>query len=99
MKTKLTFNDVKDIQLDASDRKALASLSDRRDWLRFKAIVEDYILKLNYNLVSGTEIDKDVSFEELRKIRGFVYYWNKLVNLVEDGEHHKTDEEINKDTN
>lgn len=89
---KNTFEDVREIKLEDSDRTALASLSHNRAWGKFKAVVEDYVLKLTHNLAVGNVVSKDARYEEMDRLAGFVYYWTKLKDLVENGEHHKKDE-------
>ena len=80
--TKLNFDDVKEIVLDESDRGSLLRLEHNRDFSRLQKIVEDYILKLTYNLAAGSTITKELRYEEMDKLAGFTYYWKKIISLT-----------------
>ena len=71
------FITIKDEQI------SFARLRNTSDWKILKEMIERYILKLTYNLVSGTETEKGVSEDELKYQRGFVRYWKKIVKTVE----------------
>lgn len=87
-----TFGEISNVKLDTSDRNTLVVLAHSRGWGKLRRIVEDYTLQLTHNLIVGTESEKDSSVEELKALRGFVRYWAKIVDLVENEEHHKKDE-------
>lgn len=77
----------KDFETTEQEQKALERLRDKRDWQLLKTMVERYVLKLNYNLVAGTELERGARADQLEKLSGFVYYWNKLVTRVDYAEH------------
>lgn len=81
-----TFEESQKLELDKEAKKVLHDLGMSRQWLTLKSVIEDYILKLTFNLLVGTESEKDSSFEELKRLRGFVYYYNKIKNVVEKEE-------------
>ena len=78
----LSFEDVKDVKLESSEREAFLKLGGDRDFLVFKKVVEDYVLKLTYNLAVGNAISRDARHEEMDKLSGFVYFWNKIIDLT-----------------
>lgn len=89
MKKKLTFEEASEVSLDSIDRNAFSRLSNSRDFIRFRRIVEDYVLQLTHNIVIGTELEKGKRNEEMDKLVGFTKTWNRLMNLIDNEEHHK----------
>lgn len=87
-----SFDEVKEIKIDESDRNALVVLKHSRGWARLQRIVEDYVLKLTHNLAAGNAVSKEARYEEMDKVAGFVYFWKKIIELIENSEH--KDEEI-----
>lgn len=81
--TKLTFDEVADIKIEPSERNHLDSLYRSRGWNTLQKLVEDYTLKLSRNIAVGTAVSKEARYDELDKMAGFVYYWRKIVNLIE----------------
>ena len=83
MTYKNTFDEAKEYEIEPMERNHLASLERSRGWNTLKGIIENYILKLTYNLAAGIETEKGSSVQELERLRGFVYFWNKIIKLVE----------------
>ena len=81
---KKTFEEVKELTIEESERSKLMSLERSRGWNTLQRIVEDYILKLTHNLAVGAAISKEARYEEMDKLAGFVYYWKKIINLIEN---------------
>ena len=73
----------KDFETNESEQATFLKLKSTRDWGVLKEVVERYILKLTYNLIVGTEADPGASSEELKAVRGFVRYWQKITKRVE----------------
>ncbi len=92
MRKKLTFKEASEVDLDSIDRNAFSRLSNSRDFIRFRRIVEDYVLQLTHNIATGTEFEKGKRYEEMDKLAGFTKTWKKLMNLIDDEEHHKNEE-------
>lgn len=88
----MNFEEVKEVKIDESDRNALAALKHNRSWRRLKGIVENYIQQLTYNISVGTPVSKESRYEAMDKLAGFVYYWKKISDLIENDDHHKKDE-------
>lgn len=91
---KKSFDEVKTIKLEDGDRASLSALSRNRDFKRLKQIVEDYILQLTHNIAVGIVVSKEARYEEMDKLAGFAFFWKKVVDLVENEEHHRKDVEI-----
>lgn len=74
----------KDFVISEEDKKVLLDLGETTHWKILKKTIEGYLLKLSANLLSGTEVERDSSIEELKALRGFVRFWSKLEKLIEN---------------
>ena len=79
----MDFNQIRDLELTEDQRNSFRRLKDAGDFVTFRKGVEEYIFKLNYNLLVGTETQPGSSVEALMMLRGFVKYWRKITNLID----------------
>jgi len=82
----MRLEDFKNISVSEADKKALRDLAQKGEWTNACRVIEEYIMRLTYNLVAGTELEKGKRQEELDRLAGFVYYWNKIIQLAEKKE-------------
>lgn len=75
-----TFKDAQKLEVDTKVRLDLAG---SKEWQLVKDIIEAWSLKLNANLLSGTEIERGLAEQEFRDFRAFVQRWNRFVSLIE----------------
>ena len=68
--------------LTDTERKAFQVLGTNSEFKIVAQAMENYIQRLNANLLVGTETEKGSSAEELYKLRHFVYYWRKFISLT-----------------
>ena len=79
----MTIDEAQGFKIDPEDKKTLQNFKNSKEWGIQKKVVEDYILKLTANLVTGTEIERGARIIELDKLSGFIYYWKKIKSVIE----------------
>lgn len=95
----MTFDEARKVELSGEDRRALARLASNDEWAALRRIVEGYSFQLTRNLLLGMEVEQGKRYTELDRLSGFSYYWQKVVNLVENKDSHRTDEEVSEEIN
>ena len=76
------IRDVIKIDLTDGERAAFKSLAGNKDFKTATEAIDKYILRLNGNLLAGTESERGASAEEFYKLRNFIYYWHKFLDLT-----------------
>lgn len=76
------FDEIIKTELTDTERKSFRALGENLDFKTAVSAMEKYILRLNANLLVGTETEKGASAEEFYKVRNFIYYWNKFIGLT-----------------
>ena len=78
-----TIKQAQELELGSNERVALKALKDSKEWQFTKDLLEAWVLKLNANSLSGTEVEPGVAIEEFAALRAFVQKWKRFTNLVE----------------
>ena len=77
------LDEAQNFAVSADDKLVLRGHGDTREWKTLKGIVEKSILKWTSNLLTGSEIEPGSRAKELERLSGFVYFWRKIVAVIE----------------
>lgn len=81
---KNNFESVQGLLRTPEEQEILKDLFKSKAFETFKTTTENYLLKLTSNLILGTEVEKGISEDTLKELRGFTKIWQIITKTNDE---------------